>query len=759
MQKFLTVFCFVLLFSAMAMGQGAVDITVTVSDNAPSPNSKVLNFGLDLNATTGIDPLLGESDLPPFPPPGVFEARWNLQPFGAGNLSTYKDYRNAPAFPYTGAVENRLWWQLGEDATTFTINYDLPAEATILIKDVVLDGGIFNSGVLSGSGSYTITVEVTEAKFIISYDNINVADPGPTFSVNPVSLVFGNVAVGNNSTEQLTVSNTGTTNPLTITSASIINTDYAVVPNPPTAFPVVINAGDNYNFDVTFTPALEGVSAGDVEFVHDAAGSPSTVPVTGNGTDPTLSQLLFKADQRLRYDNDTYTDTLQLVYNGEPLNALSFKLKSNPPDADPDNVLILTGVEKGSDIASADWNFFFEEKGAGDSAYFIVLIYGQDSTTLTSGTYEDLVRFTYDIINITGIDTLRSYFRLDEVESSLINGDPAEVTGDDDQVIDVVNQLDIFYGDINNDGVVDLADLILIREYILERIDFTPEEFERADLAPWASGNLAPSPDGKVNVQDLALLQNIILTGTYPSGEPSAARPGMNMFTLNNNSSVKTGAATTVKIYINSEAITVHTSSDESIIGMQLELSGIDNINQGMVIGTGLGSSFYYYDQSADGFLRTLLYDRAGKIELPAGENYAASIPVKINNPDAITVENVVLVNSSLQKIPNINVEIILDGSTAIPTDYSLSQNYPNPFNPETQIQFSIPQEGFVVIKIYDMLGQEVATLFNGHTLQGRYTLNWNGKDNSGNNLSSGTYVYRMTAGDFVSAKKMVLVK
>ena len=758
MQKFLTVFCFVLLFSAMAMGQGAVDITVTVSNNAPSPNSKVLNFGLDLNATTGIDPLLGESDLPPFPPVEVFEARWNLQPFGAGNLSTYQDYRNAPAFPFSGNVEHRLWWQLGEDATTFTINYDLPAEATILIKDVVLDGGIFNSGVLSGSGSYVITVSVTEAKFIVSYTNIDVEDLGPTFSVNPALLNFGNVPVGSNSTETLTVSNTGTTNPLTITSASIINTDYAVVPNPPTTFPVVINAGDNYNFDVTFTPALEGVSAGDVEFVHDAAGSPSTVPVTGNGTDPTLSQLLFKADQRLRYDNDTYTDTLQLVYNGEPLNALSFKLKSNPPDADPDNVLILTGVEKGSDIASADWNFFFEEKGAGDSSYFIVLIYGQDSTTLSSGTYEDLVRFTYDVINITGTDTLRSYFRLDEVESSLINGDPAEVTGDDDQVIDVVNQLDIFYGDINNDGFVDLADLILIREYILERIDFTPEEFERADLAPWASGNLTPSPDGKVNVQDLALLQNIILTGTYPSGEPSSAGRVMNQF-ITNNQVIKSGAATTVTLFISNTGIIAKTNSDESIIGMQLELSGIDNINQGMVIGTGLGSSFYYYDQSADGFLRTLLYDRAGKIELPAGENYAASIPVKINKPDAITVENVVLVNSSLQKIPNINVEIILDGSSAIPTDYSLSQNYPNPFNPETQIQFSIPQEGFVVIKIYDMLGQEVATLFNGHTLQGRYTLNWNGKDNSGNNLSSGTYVYRMTAGDFVSAKKMVLIK
>ncbi len=70
-----------------------------------------LAVGLDETATNGIDPALGESDLPPFPPAGVFDIRFDLFPYAGSALSTLNDYRNAPAFPYTGVVEHTLWWQ------------------------------------------------------------------------------------------------------------------------------------------------------------------------------------------------------------------------------------------------------------------------------------------------------------------------------------------------------------------------------------------------------------------------------------------------------------------------------------------------------------------------------------------------------------------------------------------------------------------------------------------------------------------------
>jgi Secretion system C-terminal sorting domain len=85
---------------------------------------------------------------------------------------------------------------------------------------------------------------------------------------------------------------------------------------------------------------------------------------------------------------------------------------------------------------------------------------------------------------------------------------------------------------------------------------------------------------------------------------------------------------------------------------------------------------------------------------------------------------------------------------------YDLFQNYPNPFNPSTKISFQIPKPGNVVLKIYDILGREVMTLVNGYKNVGRYKIDFNAS-----NLASGVYIYRLVSGDFVSVKKMVLLK
>ena len=85
---------------------------------------------------------------------------------------------------------------------------------------------------------------------------------------------------------------------------------------------------------------------------------------------------------------------------------------------------------------------------------------------------------------------------------------------------------------------------------------------------------------------------------------------------------------------------------------------------------------------------------------------------------------------------------------------YSLSQNYPNPFNPTTTIKYSIPKLSFVTIKIYDVLGSEVATLVNEEKPVGNYELTWNAAK-----LSSGVYFYQLKAGNYVETKKMILMR
>jgi len=89
-----------------------------------------------------------------------------------------------------------------------------------------------------------------------------------------------------------------------------------------------------------------------------------------------------------------------------------------------------------------------------------------------------------------------------------------------------------------------------------------------------------------------------------------------------------------------------------------------------------------------------------------------------------------------------------------IPEIFSLEQNYPNPFNPSTSIQFRIPENSFVSLKIYNVLGKEVATLMNEEKNAGSYEVNFNASV-----LSSGVYFYKLEAGNFVQTRKMVLMK
>ncbi len=93
-------------------------------------------------------------------------------------------------------------------------------------------------------------------------------------------------------------------------------------------------------------------------------------------------------------------------------------------------------------------------------------------------------------------------------------------------------------------------------------------------------------------------------------------------------------------------------------------------------------------------------------------------------------------------------------GNEMQPLVYHLDQNYPNPFNPATRLRFTIADYGFVTLKVYNVLGQEVATLVNGQRVSGTYEVEWNASA-----LPSGVYIYRLQSGSFVDAKKMLLEK
>jgi hypothetical protein len=105
--------------------------------------------------------------------------------------------------------------------------------------------------------------------------------------------------------------------------------------------------------------------------------------------------------------------------------------------------------------------------------------------------------------------------------------------------------------------------------------------------------------------------------------------------------------------------------------------------------------------------------------------------------------------------------------NTGIPEDFALFQNYPNPFNPETEIRFQLPKAGHVVMKIYNLLGEEIRTLVDEQREAGYHTVRWDGKDKNGKPVASGVYLYQLRASDtstglrqgFSQVKKMSLLR
>lgn len=99
------------------------------------------------------------------------------------------------------------------------------------------------------------------------------------------------------------------------------------------------------------------------------------------------------------------------------------------------------------------------------------------------------------------------------------------------------------------------------------------------------------------------------------------------------------------------------------------------------------------------------------------------------------------------------------DNPIFVPERFLLQQNYPNPFNPSTTIEYELPQDSQVILKIYNVLGQEVRVLLDENQSAGLKTVRWDGRNDSGKTVGSGVYLYRIQAGDKIQSRKMLLLR
>ena len=122
---------------------------------------------------------------------------------------------------------------------------------------------------------------------------------------------------------------------------------------------------------------------------------------------------------------------------------------------------------------------------------------------------------------------------------------------------------------------------------------------------------------------------------------------------------------------------------------------------------------------------------------------------------DKIAISNSVYAPTGMgEEAVNICSATSVKKSTIVPDHFVLEQNYPNPFNPSTTIKYSVPRYGLISLKVYDVLGNEVADLVNGMKQPGNYAVSFNGK-----NLASGVYIYRLKTEGFLATKKFILLK
>jgi hypothetical protein len=297
------------------------------------------------------------------------------------------------------------------------------------------------------------------------------------------------------------------------------------------------------------------------------------------------------------------------------------------------------------------------------------------------------------------------------------------------------------FGDVNGDSRVDVADAVVTVGYIIGSNTLTPRQYNAADI----------DQSSAVDVIDLVAIINIIF-GTTPANMPQWS---------GKEAVVRLGDDNGI---VADNVIDVNAEFPTDIAGVQVEIGYNPNKVQFLTPQITDKSALLYltYRDDGQGKLVVLLYPRStSNSRISAGSGTMIKLPLVATSELTYDSKDV-HINTAVLSDPNA-IGIPVKGLTPIlPTDFALNQNYPNPFNPETTIEFAVGSGSGnkqVRLVIYNLLGEEIATIINEPLAAGKYTYKWRGTNQDGNSVASGVYFYRLTVGDQSQTKKMVLLK
>jgi hypothetical protein len=286
-------------------------------------------------------------------------------------------------------------------------------------------------------------------------------------------------------------------------------------------------------------------------------------------------------------------------------------------------------------------------------------------------------------------------------------------------------------GDINADGIIGTADATIALQSAVGTKTFTMP----ADTIDFWAGDV--TGNGTVSALDASYILRKV-AGDTVTFAPKLAKAFSGM--------VEFGKATAIS---NTVTIPVKVSNAQNVTAVTFTVNVDSKTASFEGTKTSLPKDWIVMSSNANGVVTVAM---AGLT--PISSSDVATISITLKDKEAsININGSGFVNEAASQ------GLSLENVRMVPSEYALDQNYPNPFNPTTTIKYQLTQDSKVNLTIYNLQGQVVRTLVNDNVAAGFQSITWNGKNEMGQTVASGMYMYRIQAGSFVSVKKMLMLK
>lgn len=691
-------------------------------------------FGLDPSATNGIDVALNEKELPPIGVTGVFDFRFVNTPSGSTTIGEglKLDYRAAVG----GAQIDTFVISCQSGTTNFGLSWAsglIPYHGTLRLIDAMSGGNLVNVNML-----YTSSVNLPPGQGISGPFQLLMirTDLKPVIDIVPASWAYGVVFIGSPVTKNFTINNTGTSD-LVISSISTSNPRFQLG----TTGPITVLAGENAILPVTFNPTVPGDQSGDITLTHNADDWSTIISVTGTGGDPgmyrtfTHGELVTLSAGKLQKYVKRKADKVEFSINfvvpaGGPFNKLHVEWGSPLLSAFPhvvklnDDVITNYTLVPAIDNAAKKFDYTFAANlTAGD----VVTIHAWAAKGKPQkGKYWWLpaAKPTKLVMGVAPGSTFTlNQPRLPMPSYGNVAADifPGVKAGGAGIVIGVPNSPPV--GKYIPPWLK-LYDFKAMQKTLRGKSDLhsgTPRWFDvyQGTTKPVVKENKALPPEKHNNV----LMANLIaFKFNLIASEQGNTPIGFGDLIYHNPGNFFHGM----------ELRDIPSIADPRMTALD---AAFDYANLNSVLES-VNGAFSGAIHTPDKAIDTLPGGFSGTKLLLKGVRTLSEVPFLRRGITAATT-------TPAPKIAE------------IPETFVLNQNYPNPFNPTTTIEFNLPEDAIVTLKVYNMLGQEVATLIDREELS--YGPEYVTFDAS--SLSSGVYIYRLTAEGLETGAKTAIMK